>query len=123
MHVIPIDFTSRILFNAWKPEPDELEFTIMRITLKGTKNGSAKEIIYDLYDEFDTRDKISSMARTTGFTATGTAEMIIHKIFTAKGVFPPEFVGKEQVCFNFILRYLQERNIHYKVTERTIKND
>lgn len=119
-HVIPFDFTSRILFNAWTPEPDEPEFTIMRITLKGTENGSAKEIIYDLYDEFDTRDKISSMARTTGFTATGTAEMIINKIFTSKGVFPPELVGKEQVCFNFILLYLQEHNIHYKVTERTM---
>lgn len=118
--VIPFDFTSRILFNAWKPGPEEPEFTIMRITLKGNEKGANKEIIYDLYDEFDSRDKISSMARTTGFSATGTAEMILNKIFTAKGVFPPELVGREPVCFNFILRYLQERNVHYKVTERSI---
>jgi saccharopine dehydrogenase-like NADP-dependent oxidoreductase len=118
--VIPFDFTSRILFNAWKLDPEEPEFTIMRITLKGTEKGASKEIIYDLYDEFDTHDKISSMARTTGFSATGTAEMILNKIFTAKGVFPPELVGKEPACFNFILHYLQERNVHYKMTERSI---
>ncbi|TFG41210.1 MAG: saccharopine dehydrogenase [Bacteroidia bacterium] len=118
--VSPFDFTSRILFNAWKPDEEEHEFTIMRIILRGTDKGVSKEIIYELYDEFDPKEKISSMARTTGFTATGTAEMIINKVLTEKGVFPPEMVGKNRVCFEYIINYLKARNIQFKVTERNI---
>ena len=115
IEVIPFDFTSQILFDAWKLGPEEPEFTVMRIILKGTEKNVNKEIIYELYDEFDEKEKISSMARTTGFTATGTAEMILAGKFNEKGVFPPELVGKEPECFKFIMNYLEERNVHYKV--------
>lgn len=118
--IIPFDFTSRILFNAWKLGPEEPEFTVMRIILSGSINGSGKEIIYDLYDEFDTREKISSMARTTGFTATGTTDMILNKLFTEKGVFPPELLGRDPACFEYIISYLGARNIKFEVTERDI---
>jgi len=120
MPVIPFDFTSKVLFNAWKLDAEEPEFTVMRVLLKGTENGVRKEILYELYDEFDRREKISSMARTTGFTATGTAEMILNKAFAEKGVFPPEMVGKNPACFEFMISYLQSRNIVYKVSERII---
>jgi saccharopine dehydrogenase-like NADP-dependent oxidoreductase len=115
--ILPFDFTSQILFKAWKPGAEEPEFTVMRVLLRGTENGVKKEIRYDLYDAFDPVEKISSMARTTGFTATGTAEMILSGLFTEKGVFPPELVGKQPGCFEFILNYLRERKVEYKVTE------
>jgi saccharopine dehydrogenase-like NADP-dependent oxidoreductase len=118
--VTPFDFTSGILFNNWKSGPGDSEFTIMRVKLSGIQDGINKEIIYDLYDESDVRNKLSSMARTTGFTATGTAEMILNKVFNAKGVFPPELVGREPGCFEYILTYLEARNVKYKVTERII---
>jgi saccharopine dehydrogenase-like NADP-dependent oxidoreductase len=116
IQVSPFDFTSRILFDAWKLEPDEHEFTVMRIRLKGKENGRSKEVVYELYDEYDSGEKISSMARTTGFTATGTAEMILKGLFIEKGVFPPELVGKNPECFDFIFSYLRERKINYKIT-------
>ena len=112
--VSPFDFTSRILFDNWKLGKEEKEFTVMRIRLKGKENGLAREIVYELYDEYDAEEKISSMARTTGFTATGTAEMILEGLFRQKGVFPPELVGKDPACFEYILRYLSARNIEYK---------
>ena len=120
IEIIPFEFTSRVLFNAWKLGTEEPEFTVMRIILNGIEQWTTKEIIYDLYDEYDTREKISSMARTTGFTATGTAEMILNKVFVEKGVFPPELVGRDPVCFEFIISYLRARNIQFKVTERDI---
>ena len=73
--ISPFDFSSRILFDAWKLGPEEHEFTVMRIRLKGRENGIPKEIVYELYDEYDPVEKISSMGRTTGFTATGTTEI------------------------------------------------
>jgi lysine 6-dehydrogenase len=118
--VVPLEFTSRILFDAWKLGTEEPEFTVMRIILRGTENGIAREITYELYDEYDPVEKLSSMARTTGFTATGTAEMILNRKFTEKGLFPPELVGKEPGCFDFILSYLKERNVIYRMTARDI---
>jgi saccharopine dehydrogenase-like NADP-dependent oxidoreductase len=119
--VTPIDFTSKILFSAWKLGEEEPEFTVMRIKIRGMEQRTAREITYDLYDEFDPVEKLSSMARTTGFTATGTAEMILNGIFTEKGVFPPELVGRDERCFEFIISYLRDRNIHYRVTSRNIQ--
>jgi saccharopine dehydrogenase-like NADP-dependent oxidoreductase len=118
--VMPFDYTSKVLFNVWKSDVDEPEFTVMKITLRGIEKGVRKEIIYDLYDEFDSKTRISSMGRTTGFTATGTAEMIINNLFNEKGVFPPEVVGKNPVCFDFILNYLYERNVQFVITEQNI---
>lgn len=117
---VPFDITSEILFKAWKLNPEDKEFTIMRVMLQGKENGVNKEIVYDLYDEYDPIEKISSMARTTGFTATATADMILNNVFNEKGMFPPEMVGKNEKCFNYILEYLKERNINYVKTERLI---
>ena len=54
------------------------------------------------------------MSRTTGYTATAALNMLINKLFTAKGVFPPELIGKDENCFNFMLSYLEERNVVYE---------
>ncbi|MFO7844639.1 MAG: saccharopine dehydrogenase C-terminal domain-containing protein [Bacteroidales bacterium] len=116
--MIPFDFTSEILYNAWKLNPDDEEFTVMKVTLKGTIEGKAKTIVYDLYDEYDQKEKISSMARTTGYTATATADMILNGVFSKKGMFPPERIGKYPECFHYILNYLKERNVIYKKTEK-----
>lgn len=118
--VTPLDFTSGILFKAWKLGEEEPEFTVMRIRIRGTEEGIGREISYDLYDEYDPEEKVSSMARTTGFTATGTAEMILKGIFTRKGVFPPELVGRDETCYEFIISYLRDRNIHYRVSYRNL---
>jgi lysine 6-dehydrogenase len=116
-YVVPMDFTSKILFNSWKLQPTDKEFTVMRISLKGTQNGKPKNVEYNLYDEFDIETEISSMARTTGYTATAAVNLIANNLFSDKGVFPPELVGKHKVCFDFILKYLEERNIFYTLTE------
>ncbi len=112
----PIDFTSKILINDWKLNPNEEEFTVMRVKLDGKVNGKKQSVQYDLFDEYDPTEKLSSMARTTGFTATAHAELILQGRFAGKGVFPPELVGMDDDCFDFVLDYLKERNIDYKVT-------
>lgn len=113
--VSPLDFTSNVLFNEWKLGETEEELTVMRVTVKGEdKNGVVKEVVYNLHDEFDKVTQTSSMARTTGYTATAAANMFLEGLFSEKGVFPPELVGKHEKCFNYFMDYLKERNIHYK---------
>jgi len=116
--VSPLEFSSKILFNEWKLGDTEEELTVMRITLKGKDGkGESKTIIYNLHDEYCTETQTSSMARTTGYTATAAANLFLEGLFNEKGVFPPELVGKHEVCFNYILNYLEERNVIYKKVE------
>ena len=110
--VSPLDVTSKILFDEWKLGETEEELTVMRITLKGEN----EKVIYNLYDEYDPTTQTSSMARTTGYTATAAANMFLDGIFSAKGVFPPELIGKYKSCFDYILRYLEERGVQYVKT-------
>jgi lysine 6-dehydrogenase len=114
--ISPLKFTSALLFKQWKLQPTEAEFTIMQIKVSDDK----KTIQYDLYDEYDAITQTSSMSRTTGYTATAALHLLIENLFTLKGVFPPELVGKDEACFSFIMHYLQQRNIVYKKTEITL---
>lgn len=112
--ISPIAFTNKILFKEWFLEDNEEELTIMKITIKGiNKKGENEEIIYDLHDEFCQETQTSSMARTTGYTATAAVNLVLNNLFNEKGVFPPEMVGKHKVCYEFILSYLKDRNVTY----------
>ncbi|MFN3555137.1 MAG: saccharopine dehydrogenase family protein [Bacteroidales bacterium] len=113
----PIDFTSKILINDWKLEPQEPDFTVMRITVKGQMEGKPRTVVYDLYDTWDPVEGLSSMARTTGFTATAHVELILQGKFTGKGVFPLELIGMDPDAYEFVLDYLQKRNVVYTQTD------
>ncbi len=119
--VSPLDFTSKLLFNEWKLGETEEEITVLRVTLKGKNaKGEKEEVVYSMYDEYSSETGTSSMARTTGYTATAAANMFLEGLFSEKGVFPPELVGKHKVCFDYFLNYLEERNIHYVKSTRLI---
>lgn len=111
--ISPLEFTSALLFDQWKLGATEAEFTLMTIKI----SSADKTISYELYDEYDAQSQTSSMSRTTGYTCTAALNMLINNLFTVKGVFPPELVGKDENCFNFILNYLRERNVLYIKTE------
>ena len=120
--VTPLDFTSKVLFNEWKLGETEEELTVMRVTVKGENdNGKTEEVIYNLYDEYCPKTETSSMSRSTGYTATAAANLFLEGLFREKGVFPPELVGKNEVCFNYFLSYLKERGVVYKKTSRLLE--
>ena len=119
--VSPLQMTCRILFDEWKLEKEEEEFTVMRVTMTGHNDKSKNiSVTYNLHDTYDKISKTSSMARTTGYTATGVAELVLSNMFNNKGVYPPELVGRTEGCFEHIIRHLNTKKI---VLERTIKKD
>ena len=102
--------TSDELFKTWKLGDEEKEFTFLKIIFE-----SDTDIIkYLLYDEYDTVNKNSSMARTTGFTATASINLLLNNFFTKKGVFPPEVIGANKSCVDFITSYLKDRGVLLK---------
>jgi len=111
--ISPLKVTSQILFNEWKLGLEEEELTVMKVKLTGKKDGEPKTVEWNLLDFYDHETKISSMARTTGYTCTAAVNLIAQNLFNEKGVFPPELVGKHKNCFDFILEYLKERKVNW----------
>lgn len=115
----PIDLTSKLLFPKWKLGDEEHEFTVMRVIVGGKENGQQVTYTYDLLDRYDPATKTSSMARTTGYTCTAAARLILEGAFTRKGISTPEFLGVEESHFNTIMQLLAERGVQYHIT-RTV---
>jgi len=113
--ISPIEFSSALLIDQWKLKPGEDEFTVMRIRISGTINDAPVNVTYDLYECNSVTTNLSSMSRSTGYTCTGSLQLIINGLFTQKGVFPPEIVGMQENCFAFIMEYLEERQVHFKM--------
>jgi saccharopine dehydrogenase-like NADP-dependent oxidoreductase len=111
--VIPLHLTSQLLIDQWKAAPEEPELTVMQVVM----HTPDKSITYDLLDYYDPETKVTSMARTTGYTCTAAVALIAEGLFRKKGVFPPELVGPEKGCFSFVLNYLKERKVNWRYTE------
>jgi saccharopine dehydrogenase-like NADP-dependent oxidoreductase len=112
--VSPLSVSTALLFPRWKYEDQEKDFTVMRITVEGRENGIRKVYRYDLFDEYDTLSQTSSMARTTGYTCTGVAALLLEGLYNRKGIIPPEYLGKEEKCYNYILSHLMDREVVYR---------
>jgi len=112
--ITPLEFTSKLLVDQWKLEPEEEEFTIMKVIIKSEDT----TLEYNLLDRYDAVTKTSSMARTTGYTCTAAVNLISKGLFNEKGVFPPELVGKHKNCFEFVMKYLDERKVTWKKNKR-----
>jgi saccharopine dehydrogenase-like NADP-dependent oxidoreductase len=113
--ISPLKVTSQILFNEWKLGLEEEELTVMKVIL----HCENKKTEWSLLDYYDKQTKISSMARTTGYTCTAAVNLIAQNLFSEKGIYPPELVGKNKICFEFVLGYLKERGINWKSKEFT----
>ena len=111
--VRPIDLTAKLLFPLWKLKPGEEDYTVMRIRMKG----EGRALTYTLLDRFDKTTNTISMARTTGYTATAVANLVLNGDYTQKGISPPEYLGKSEENFKFIMNYLEERGVVYELQE------
>lgn len=116
-NIRPVDFTSRLLFPHWKLEENQKEFTILRLIIEGDN----KRITYDLFDKFDEETKTTSMARTTGYTCSAVARLVMEGRYSNKGISPPEFIGMQSKAYEFVTDYLNERKISFTIREQEIK--
>ncbi len=116
----PVDLTSQLLFPHWKPVSDEKEFTVLRFKIIAKENSVKKEYTFDLFDEYDENTSTSSMARTTGYTCTSAARLILNGDFSRTGICPPEFIGSEPGCYHKIETMLEDKNIRFTLTEKEL---
>lgn len=108
----PLSFFSKLIIDKWKLEEKEEDFTIMQINIEGIKNNSNVKYQFDLYDEYDRETHTTSMARTTGYTATIIARQFLNGSIKQKGICPPEYIGKISGCYENLLEEYSKRNIN-----------
>ena len=116
----PVDFTSKLLFPKWKLQEGEGDLTVMKIIIRGEEKGEKVEYTYDLYDEYDLETDTISMARTTGYTCTAVADLLLNGKFNRKGVSPPEYVAQEPGNFSHVVDYLRQRGVYYQVGKKIL---
>ncbi|MCB1184220.1 saccharopine dehydrogenase NADP-binding domain-containing protein [bacterium] len=112
--VRPVDLTGRLLFPMWEMHEGEGDLTVMRIEVEGERKGQRLRYVYDLLDHADLEHGVSSMARTTGYTATMTARLIAAGRFTRVGISPPEYLGAEFGLVDALREGLEARGIFYR---------
>jgi saccharopine dehydrogenase-like NADP-dependent oxidoreductase len=122
VRIRPLDFTAEILFPKWKLQEGEADITVMKIIVEGTKGRKPRRIAYDLFDRYDERTGVHSMARTTGYTATMAARMIARGLFRRKGISAPEHIGMDGRCVKFILEGLAARGVVYRETSERVED-
>ena len=111
--VRPLDLTAKLLFPMWKLEPGEGDITVMQINIEGLKDGKKIRYVYNLLDRFDHETGTTSMARTTGYTATMAVRLLAEGRYKHQGISPPEYLGREPGVVPFLLDGLQERGVVY----------
>lgn len=116
--VRPIDFTSAVLFRSWRLKEEDDEFTLMLISMEALEAGRRTRIDYEIFDRRDRLTGFSSMSRTTAFPATAACRLILSGRFTARGVIPPERLGAEGDCFNFVIDELKRNGVRIKQVSR-----
>jgi len=112
----PLDLSAALLFPRFELKKGEKEFTVMRIIIRGREREEPVEYRYELYDEYDAESDTSSMARTTGYTCTGVANLMLDGLLQVRGVIPPEKAVMEDAQFQYLMQYLRDRDVIYRVS-------
>jgi saccharopine dehydrogenase-like NADP-dependent oxidoreductase len=109
--VRPLDVSTRLLFDAWRYQPGEPDLTVLRMVVDGEDREGPVRHVFHLLDRYDPETGVSSMARTTGYTATALARLVTSGRYREPGISPPELVGTTEGALEFVLDQLGNRGV------------
>jgi lysine 6-dehydrogenase len=109
--VKPLSLTSKLLFDQWRLEEGEADFTVMQVLIEGQQGGERVCYTYYLLDKYDEETQTTSMARTTGYTCAIVARQVVKGLFSQEGICPPEFIGRAAGCYDDLQAEYKRRNI------------
>ena len=119
--VVPLDLTAALLFPLWQLEEGEADLTVMRVEVDGVaSDGLRRRFVWDLLDRYDPATRTTSMARTTGYTATAAVRLLARRAWTRPGIVPPEHLAADEGCFTAILAVLEARGVHLARREEVL---
>jgi lysine 6-dehydrogenase len=111
VEIRPLQLTSRLLFPLWHLEDGEEDLTALRVCVEGVRDGRRVRRTFELVDRYDPATRTTSMARTTGYTCTAGVRLLARGMFGRPGISPPEYVGRDRGCYDFVMAELGERGV------------
>ncbi len=117
VRVAPRAVAEALLFPQWKREPEEEEFTVLRIESTGTRDGGRFVLVHGLFDRTDPGTGATSMARTTGYPCVIGVRLLADGTFRTPGVHPPENLGRDARLWDAFVAGLAARGIAFTEEE------
>jgi len=99
------------LFEQKLRKPEVKDVVALKVEVSGVKNGRQTRYVYHLLDYYDEKLGITAMARTTAYSASIIAQLMLKKALKEKGVVPTENIGKNDALFKLFLDELEKREI------------
>jgi saccharopine dehydrogenase-like NADP-dependent oxidoreductase len=99
------------LFAQKLRKPKVKDVVALKVEVAGVKNGRRTRYVYHLLDYYDEKRGITAMARTTAYSASIIAQLILRKALKEKGVVPTEKIGMNDALFQLFLDELEKRGI------------
>jgi lysine 6-dehydrogenase len=87
--IVPRDFFSAVAEPRLR-FPDDRDLLVLRVLVRGEKDGRGAEIVYDVFDKYDPATGFTAMQRTTGFSAAIVLEALAQGKIEKRGAVPLE---------------------------------
>ena len=110
VNVSPRKLTVKLLEQKLR-KPEIKDIVALKVEVSGVKNGMQTRYVYHLLDHYDEKRGITAMARTTAYSASIIAQLMLKKALKEKGVVPTEKIGKNNALFKLFLDELKKRGI------------
>ncbi len=116
VEVVPRRLTAAVLTPLLR-QGDEADVSVLRVVVEGRKAGRTARVTFEMVDFYDREARVTSMARTTGYTCSIIIGMVLRGRFGGPGVAPLERVFADADRYAELREELARRDM--VVTERT----
>jgi lysine 6-dehydrogenase len=113
--VIPRELVLRVLSERIRLGREK-DLTLLRVDVTGKSEGRRVHRRCQMIDHYDSRRKLTSMARTTAFPCSVVAQMLGTGLIQQKGLIPPELAVKGELRQRF-MKQLHDKGV--KITSTT----
>lgn len=105
--IVPREFLTKTLSERIQLGKEK-DLTLLRVDVNGRRKGKRSHWRYEMVDHYDSKLKVTSMARTTAYPCSIVAQLLGEDQVPDKGLVPPELVIKGRL-FQKYMDYLAAR--------------
>ncbi len=115
--IVPVDFFHELIYPIIKFDEavGDRDITVLQVNASGKSGGRDINVNYEMLDEYDEEHHVTSMAKTTGFTAAIIARILARGAVTKKGIQWPVRIIKGEL-FEELLSSLRVRGVEVSET-------
>ena len=91
--------------------PGVRDVVVLLVEVEGERAGRRRVLTYRLVHRYDEAEGLTAMAKTTAYTASIVARLLLEGEIRRKGVVPPELLGMDEAVYRQIIEGLRADGI------------